>query len=200
MKQPSAFTLIELLIVVAIIGILAAIALPNFMNAQVRAKVARAQSEMRTIENALQMYQTDRGAYPSQPALSGNFYFGYTMLTTPVAYLSGLLDDPFARANMNEDLVFDDLYEFTFGQAGRPNTTELFLTGNLRWNMYMIESVGPDGIDDFYPSLDFPAHPPQFQFYAPSNGLRSRGDLVRAGGVRVPSWYAERRVGPETAR
>ena len=48
------FTLIELLIVVAIIAILAAIAVPNFLEAQIRAKVARAQSDMRTLSTGLE--------------------------------------------------------------------------------------------------------------------------------------------------
>jgi len=63
-KFRKGFTLIELLIVVAIIGILAAIAVPNFLNAQVRAKVARAVSDMKTLETALEMYRLDTNGFP----------------------------------------------------------------------------------------------------------------------------------------
>ena len=58
------FTLIELLIVVAIIGILAAIAVPNFLNAQVRAKIARVHSELRSLSTAIDSYQLDNNQHP----------------------------------------------------------------------------------------------------------------------------------------
>ena len=65
MKKIKAFTLIELLIVVAIIAILAAIAVPNFLEAQIRAKVSRARSDMRSIATALESYYVDNSQYPA---------------------------------------------------------------------------------------------------------------------------------------
>lgn len=64
-RTSKAFTLIELLFVVAIIAVLAAIAVPNFLEAQTRSKIARARADMQVIKVGLGRYQSDHGAYPS---------------------------------------------------------------------------------------------------------------------------------------
>jgi type IV pilus assembly protein PilA len=58
------FTLIELMIVVAIIGILSALAIPLYANVNGRARVAKAQADVRALVSAVTMYQTHMGALP----------------------------------------------------------------------------------------------------------------------------------------
>ena len=64
-KRQSGFTLAELLVVIVIIGILAVVVLPQFTKAPEKAKVAAAQAQIRSLENALEMYYADLHRYPT---------------------------------------------------------------------------------------------------------------------------------------
>mgnify|MGYP001033091421 CR=1 FL=1 len=96
------FTLIELLIVVAIIAILAAIAVPNFLEAQVRSKVSRVKSDMRTLATSCEAYKVDTGKYPIGANMCWNLPpmsdvgLQWSFWTTPVAYITSIPEDPFA--------------------------------------------------------------------------------------------------------
>jgi prepilin-type N-terminal cleavage/methylation domain-containing protein len=80
MKQRKGFTLIELMIVIAIIIILAAIAIPNYLRMTERAKKARISSDMASLATGLEAFKTDWGAYPKTTKVpvdvAGNVLYG----------------------------------------------------------------------------------------------------------------------------
>jgi prepilin-type N-terminal cleavage/methylation domain-containing protein len=69
-RRSGGFTLIELMIVIAIIAILAAILVPNFIRARAQGQLTACKSNLKNIGTALEMYSTDwSGKYPSSTTL-----------------------------------------------------------------------------------------------------------------------------------
>jgi type II secretion system protein G len=181
-RTRKGFTLIELLVVVGVISILAAIALPNFLEAQTRSKVARVQSELRTIAGALEAYHADFGHYPHWLDHSGNDINPTSRrlfpLTTPIAYMTSVPGkDPFQDKTMPETYdTYDYVDAESFARDGDPEPSY-----RVRGAEWRINSAGPDCINTFGgPSYLTPDDNPGYD-YDPTNGTISKGDIVRVG-------------------
>ena len=179
MIKDQAFTLIELLIVVAIIGILAAIAVPNFLNAQTRAKLARTEADLKSLETSLETYRLDNNRYPNT--------FELWKLTTPIAFISSLPQDPFGPI-----LSTDTGYSAVLSAYGPPIKSFYIYHGPNTYEnqpdmirlgiLWVLTGLGPDrgwcnntnGPSNCYPR------------YSASNGLISRGNFTRVGPGNIP--------------
>ena len=201
-----AFTLIELLIVVAIIAILAAIAVPNFLEAQVRSKVSRTKSDMRTVATALESYRVDNNKYP--PAHCTTAGPNYTCdgtyrtrnprvvrqvpLTTPVSYMTSVPQDIFSqvRSSVTDDnnvraFVYSDRasYEQAFGpQALNGGGGAIYA---ILWRFeypsgsWLLRSWGPiGGVGD---GASIGNQLRANDAYDPTNGTVSSGNIIMLG-------------------
>lgn len=190
MRQ-TGFTLIELLIVVAIIGVLAAIAVPNFLNAQTRARIARVISDERAIVLASDSYRIDSNGYPYPKSMSRHVSQVFE-LTTPVAYLNSIgFDDPFNTQKMNEAGTLQMSYtsyiwgtyhgEWGIWWAGANGTLVSQLPDGIA-----INSAGPDHAFSQAMHIPLELHLGRTvtgTVYRSSNGLRSGGDICTYGGA-----------------
>lgn len=174
------FTLVELLVVVSILAILAAIALPNFMEAQTRAKVSRVASDLRAAATCLEAYRVDNNDYP-EPLLK---------LSTPIAYASNAYaPDPFANPNgwfalgyVQGSLGSTQSFLQQFGVTGATPPMQ----AAMRSHNFFVFSNGPDLLDEALEnpneSLRDVIRAPGATlgyFYDATNGTKSRGDILR---------------------
>lgn len=179
-----AFTLIELLIVVAIIAVLAAIALPNLLEAQVRARVSRVKSDMRTVATAMEGYAVDNNKYPPNydsgiyDVRPGTEYLTFASLSTPIAYVTSTPTDVF-RPDAREPsrgLFFDYVaQDSVFAQSRYSDSVRAFYRATgTKWT---VGSAGPDKTNN---EVGFYLDQWVTRTYDPTNGTVSSGDVWRS--------------------
>ncbi|MFB3894915.1 MAG: prepilin-type N-terminal cleavage/methylation domain-containing protein [bacterium] len=189
------FTLIDLVIVVALIAIIAAIAIPNFITASTRSKVAKVKAEFKAMAAGIEAYKIDANSYPihisTVYALNGVFgddAYGsnrYDVLTTPVAYLSSIPRDPFSGKSVPSGagyfLYCWETFDTWAGNGGP------FLT---IWHAsyWALRSQGPDSVwNSYIPGVgtQLPWYNRSYCVngdvtllcYDPTNGLVSYGEI-----------------------
>ena len=174
-------TLIELLVVLLVILTLAIIAIPPFMNARLRADVARVNQDLQYLESAIEFYYLDHKRYPessddtvlSKAQQGDGEKDGLMRLTNPVRYIDHLPEDRF-----HDISFFDNTQRVYYFGSGSPNGVKRREHILPAW---ILVSVGPDNLLNSKGIENFPFGT-RVTEYSPDNGLRSEGDIVRYGG------------------
>lgn len=201
MEKDVGFTVIELLIVIVIISIIAAIAVPNLMSANIRARVSGVKADMGSIAIALEDYKIDDPYrnYPVEPpspyghdeiAVSGQAFddpsdaVGLGKLVYPLdasepTYLKRIAGDPFNDSGEEE----------WNGTSGAHNNHYCYFTADAdqessstEAKYWALVSYGPDkDLDITNYSQAKAAVDSGTNLYDPDNGITSSGDIVIIG-------------------
>jgi len=139
-KRNAGFTLIEVMVVVVILGILAAIIVPKIMSRPEQARKVKVKQDILAIQSALDLYKLDSGRYPTTDQ---GLQALVTKPTTPPVprnwksdgYLQDIPMDPWGEKYqyLNDD---EKVRIFSFGPSGRDGNSEI---GN--WNMNDVEGA-----------------------------------------------------------
>lgn len=193
-------TIIELLVALAIVAILAAVAVPHFLEAQTRAKVSSAMMNLRTVTTGIDSYRVDNNGYPPSRTVLPDDPFGIladhqlAVLTAPISYIGkDAFRDPFGEVRSRSLLILasaitsdDRDGDFPFPELPNPNRSFLYfhypsfaqLTRNSAINVEAVAaiSLGPDRQDSFGAFSPFnvqalPPLAPQAGFYNPVDTL-----------------------------
>jgi type II secretion system protein G len=196
-RPGGGFTLIELLVVVAIISILASIAMPNFLEAQTRAKVSRVKADMRTLATALESYRVDHNNYPRRQLVPIGGAFSplgdvtkraedLSRLTSPIAHITKVPFDIFEYRVPNPNNTFEYWNHNVFINPTNPSLPrDPAVRGPIpNWLLF---SCGPNsdlGTSAIRANLPYT---PENAFgylhdYDPTNGTISRGNIYRGSG------------------
>ena len=171
------FTLIELMVVVAIIIILVSIAIPIFAKLVLRARMARVISDFRTVRESLEAYRTDWGTYPVTGSQGETFGF-HTDYNTPTSTITRELTGDGATLNNSSHYTI----------AGDPGGIDYFIR----------ETVIRKMIDPLEPDKDYEYYSPdgssfelacEYKDHGQTKYIISGGSLGYKYTSTKPSWY-----------